>query len=127
MEAALRQSKAMCPFLKKASPAKLRALSTSARPHAIQAAPQTAVSPCGGTMSKLQLLAHRCPVMGKALTVQSAQYGHGRPAKVGNSSVAGIRALSTNSKPGRANIHTSRSNDARAVDAPSSTDATAVW
>ncbi|KAK6210259.1 5-aminolevulinate synthase [Colletotrichum tabaci] len=119
MEAALRQSKAMCPFLKSASPAKLRALSTSARPHAIQAAPQTAVSPCGGTMSKLQLLAHRCPVMGKALTVQSAQYGHGRPAaKVGNSSVAGIRALSTNSKPGRANIHTSRSNDARAVDTP---------
>lgn len=71
-------------------------------------------------MSKLQLLAHRCPVMGKALTVQSAQYGHGRPAaKMGNSSsVAGIRALSTNSKPGRANIHTSRSKDARAVDAP---------
>ncbi|KAK0379260.1 5-aminolevulinate synthase [Colletotrichum limetticola] len=120
MEAALRQSKAMCPFLKSASPAKLRALSTSARPHAIQAAPQTtAVSPCGGTMSKLQLLAHRCPVMSKALTVQSAQYGHGRPAKMGgSSSVAGIRALSTNSKPGRANIHTSRSKDARAVDAP---------
>lgn len=67
-------------------------------------------------MSKLQLLAHRCPVMGKALTVQSAQYGHA--AKAANSSVAGIRALSTNSKSGRASIHTSRSNDARAVDTP---------
>ncbi|KAF3347470.1 Esterase estB [Verticillium dahliae VDG2] len=65
MEAALRQSKAMCPFMKNASAAKLRAMSTSTRP-------AIAASPCGGTMSKLQLYAHRCPVMGKAMNVQTA-------------------------------------------------------
>ncbi|ORY59071.1 5-aminolevulinate synthase precursor [Pseudomassariella vexata] len=84
MDAVLRQSKAMCPFLKKASPATLRALSTSTRPQA---------SPCGGTISKLQLLGQRCPVMGKALAIQSA-------------------------RSGKAKIHTSRSKGARAVDGP---------
>lgn len=96
MDAVLRQSKAVCPFLKTASPATLRALSTSARPQA---------SPCGGTMSKLQLYAHRCPVMGKALAVQSSKHG----------AVAAIRALSTQSK---AKIHTTANKEARAVDAP---------
>lgn len=96
MDAVLRQSKAVCPFLKKASPATLRALSTTARPQA---------SPCGGTMSKLQLYAHRCPVMGKALAVQSSKHG----------AVAAIRALSTQSK---AKIHTSANKEARAMDGP---------
>ncbi|KAL2213435.1 5-aminolevulinate synthase [Sarocladium strictum] len=96
MDAVLRQSKAVCPFLKKASPATLRALSTTARPQA---------SPCGGTMSKLQLYAHRCPVMGKALAVQSSKHG----------AAAAIRALSTQSK---AKIHTSANKEARAVDGP---------
>jgi len=100
MDSVLRQSKAMCPFLKSASPATLRAMSTAARPHA---------SPCGGTMSKLQVYAHRCPVMGKALAVQSSKYG----------SVAGIRAYSGQSKQGRAALHTSRNKEARAVDNPS--------
>lgn len=112
MDAVLRQSKAMCPFLKKASPATLRALSTSTRPGRPQAS-----SPCGGTMSKLQLLAHRCPVMGKALAVQSAKFGH-----VGG----GIAGLSTHSvtghhggKLGKArSLHSSRSQEARAVDGP---------
>lgn len=114
MDAVLRQSKAMCPFLKKASPATLRALSTSTRPAPAAVA---ASSPCGGTMSKLQLLAHRCPVMGKALAVQSAKFGH-----MG----AGIAGLSTHSasahhsgRLGKARcLHTSRSQEARAVEGP---------
>ena len=56
----------MCPFLQKTSPATLRTLSTTTR-H---------VSPGGGTMSNLQVLGRRCPVMGKALAVQSAQSGY---------------------------------------------------
>ncbi|KAI1103807.1 tetrapyrrole biosynthesis, 5-aminolevulinic acid synthase [Jackrogersella minutella] len=105
MDAVLRQSKAMCPFLKKASPATLRALSTSTRPQ---------VSPCGGTISKLQLLGQRCPVMGKALAIQSARVA--RPPMASAATAAGIRNHSTSSKPGKAKIHTSRSREARAVD-----------
>jgi 5-aminolevulinate synthase len=52
----------MCPFLQKTSPATLRTLSSTGR-HA---------SPGGGTMSHLQVLARRCPVMGTAMAVQSA-------------------------------------------------------
>ncbi|KAJ5665451.1 uncharacterized protein N7477_007899 [Penicillium maclennaniae] len=62
MEAMLQQSRAMCPFLKRTSPATLRTLSTATRP-----------STSGGTMSNLQVLARRCPVMSKALAVQSAR------------------------------------------------------
>ncbi|KAI5863114.1 tetrapyrrole biosynthesis, 5-aminolevulinic acid synthase [Durotheca rogersii] len=106
MDAVLRQSKAMCPFLKKASPATLRALSTSTRPH---------VSPCGGTISKLQLLGQRCPVMGKALAIQSARVG--RTSVTCPAAVAGIRGFSGPAKPGKARIHTSRCHEARTVDA----------
>ncbi|ROT38792.1 tetrapyrrole biosynthesis, 5-aminolevulinic acid synthase [Sodiomyces alkalinus F11] len=108
MEAALHQSKALCPFLKNASPAKLRALSTSARPRA-------PASPCGGTMSKLQLLAHRCPIMGKALTVRSGHHGLGAGFP-GASLVAGIRAMSGHSKSAKAKIHTSSVHEARPVE-----------
>jgi 5-aminolevulinate synthase len=62
MEALLRQSKGMCPFLKKTSPATLRSLSTT-----------THQSPGGGTITNLQFIARRCPVMNKALAVQSAR------------------------------------------------------
>lgn len=96
MDAILRQSKAVCPFLKTATPATLRTLSSTARHQA---------SPCGGTMSKLQLYAHRCPVMGKALAVQSSKHG----------AAAAIRALSTQSK---AKIHTSSNKGARAMETP---------
>ncbi|GAP90054.2 putative 5-aminolevulinate synthase [Rosellinia necatrix] len=107
MDAVLRQSKAMCPFLKKATPATLRALSTATRPQA---------SPCGGTISKLQLLGQRCPVMGKALAIQSAHAGCKAPIPMaGASAVSGVRNLSGRSK---ARIHTSRPKDARAVDTP---------
>lgn len=107
MDAVLRQSKAMCPFLKKTTPATLRALSTSTRPQA---------SPCGGTISKLQLLGQRCPVMGKALAIQSAHVGCKAPVPMaGAPAISGARALSSHSK---AKIHTSRPKEARAVDAP---------
>ncbi len=53
---------AMCPFLKKTSPATLRSLSTA-----------THHSPGGGTITNLQFIARRCPVMNKALAVQSAR------------------------------------------------------
>ncbi|KAM0281350.1 hypothetical protein ACHAQH_003618 [Verticillium albo-atrum] len=110
MEAALRQSKAMCPFMKKASAAKLRALSTSTRP-------PVAASPCGGTMSKLQLYAHRCPVMGKAMNVQTAAQATARSTVGGPSFVSGLRAMSGQSKTaGKAKIHTSSNRDARAVE-----------
>ncbi|KAI0180013.1 tetrapyrrole biosynthesis, 5-aminolevulinic acid synthase [Hypoxylon sp. FL1284] len=105
MDAVLRQSKAMCPFLKKASPATLRALSTSTRPQA---------SPCGGAISKLQLLGQRCPVMGKALAIQSAKVS--RTTTACAATVAGIRHYSSQQKVGKAKIHTSRSHEARAVD-----------
>ncbi|KAH0846353.1 5-aminolevulinate synthase, mitochondrial [Fonsecaea pedrosoi] len=62
MEALLHQSKGVCPFLKKTSPATLRSLSTSTRQ-----------SPGGGTITNLQFIARRCPVMNKALAVQSAR------------------------------------------------------
>ena len=62
MEALLHQSKGVCPFLKKTSPATLRSLSTTTRQ-----------SPGGGTITNLQFIARRCPVMNKALAVQSAR------------------------------------------------------
>lgn len=62
MEAMLQQSRAMCPFLKRTAPTTLRTLSSAAHP-----------STGGGTMSNLQVVARRCPVMSKALAVQSAR------------------------------------------------------
>ncbi|KAL7266384.1 mitochondrial 5-aminolevulinate synthase [Rhizina undulata] len=62
MEPLLNQSRKLCPFLKKTSPSTLRALSTS-----------TSNSVGGGTMSNLQVVARRCPVMSKALAVQSVR------------------------------------------------------
>jgi hypothetical protein len=52
-------------------------------------------------MSNLQLVARRCPVMGKALAVQSARIG-----------TRGMRAY----EMGKARLHTSRAKEARAVD-----------
>ncbi|KAG0652347.1 Delta-aminolevulinate synthase [Hyphodiscus hymeniophilus] len=104
MDAVLRQSKSMCPFLKKTSPATLRSLSTTARN----------ASPGGGSMSNLQTIARRCPIMGKALAVQTAKTG-----KVGLGGVAAlgaIRAFSGKVNSGKAKLHTSRSHEARAVE-----------
>ncbi|CZT50591.1 5-aminolevulinate synthase, mitochondrial precursor [Rhynchosporium secalis] len=105
MDSVLRQSKSMCPFLKKTSPATLRSLSTSVTRQA---------SPGGGSMSNLQTIARRCPIMGKALAVQTA-----KSTKVGLGGVAAlgaVRAFSGKVASGKAKLHTSRTNDARAVD-----------
>ncbi|KAK3692724.1 pyridoxal phosphate-dependent transferase [Podospora appendiculata] len=104
MDSVLRQSKAVCPFMMKATAAGLRAMTTAARP---------SVSPCGGTISKLQVLARRCPVMGKAMAVQSARGGPGFP-----SAAAGITTLSGggHAKASKAKLHTSRAQDAQPVE-----------
>ncbi|KAL8839802.1 MAG: hypothetical protein Q9176_004205 [Flavoplaca citrina] len=98
METLLRQSRQMCPFLNRTSPATLRSLSTSTSAHR--------ASPCGGTMSNLQVLARRCPMMGKAIAIQSV--------KPSNNPLSGIfggaRAYGT--RGGKANLHTSRVNHA---------------
>ncbi|KXJ94735.1 5-aminolevulinate synthase [Microdochium bolleyi] len=112
MDAVLRQSKAMCPFLKQASPATLRALSTSTRAPAAQ----QPASPCGGAVSRLQLLGQRCPVMGKALAIQSSRLG--KAGMAASATVAGLRHFSALYKSGKAGIHTSRAHDARPVEAP---------
>lgn len=79
MESLLNQSRAMCPFLNRTAPAALRSLATVSRG-----------SPGGGTMSNLQVLARRCPVMSKALAVQSSRMvGAGAGAKRFMSSAGG--------------------------------------
>lgn len=65
-------------------------------------------------MSNLQTIAGRCPVMGKALAVQTAKAG-----KVGFGGVAAmktIRAFSGKVSTGKAKLHTSRPYEARAVE-----------
>jgi hypothetical protein len=102
MEALLRQSRSVCPFLHKTSPATLRSLSTTAAAHQ--------VSPGAGSMSNLQVLARRCPIMGKALTVQSARSGNSALA----GAFGGVRGY--HSRVNRAKLHTSAPKEAQAVD-----------
>ena len=119
MESLLRQSKHMCPFLKKSSTATLRSLSTSA-------SVQQHTAPGGGAMSNLQLIARRCPVMGKALALSSARVGSAQSARIGNAAIAGAfgmpRAYHSGSKgvttPAKANLHTTAAKEAQAVDLP---------
>lgn len=92
MEALLHQSRAMCPFLSKSSPATLRSLSTTSAPGA-------------GAMSNLQVLGRRCPIMGKALAVQSSRM---------QGAYGGVRAY--HSRVNRAKLHTSSSKEAQAVE-----------
>lgn len=96
METLLRQSRPLCPFLSKTSPATLRSLSTSAH----------RASPGGGTMSNLQVLARRCPMMGKAMAIQTATTGNNALGGV----FGGVRAYGSFS--GKAKLHTSRVNHA---------------
>lgn len=65
-------------------------------------------------MSNLQTIARRCPVMGTALAVQTAKAG--KMAFRGAASIRAIRAFSGKAHSGKAKLHTSTSNDARAVD-----------
>jgi len=101
MEALLRQSKGMCPFLHKTSPATLRSLSTTTVHNA---------SPGGGSMSNLQRIAGRCPIMSKALAVQSSRARNAAFSGV----FGGVRAY--HAKVGKANIHTTAEKKAQAVD-----------
>jgi len=98
MEALLRQSRTMCPFLHKTSPATLRSLSTTAASHD--------VSPSAGSMSNLQVLGKRCPIMGKALAVQSARSGNSALA----GAFGGVRAYHT--RVNRAKLHTTAHKEA---------------
>ena len=98
MESLLQQSRAMCPFLKRTSPTALRSLSTATRP---------STSPGGGTMSNLQVLARRCPVMSKALAVQSARMSG---TKRFTSCAAGVAGLGT--KQHLRSLHTTPGNGA---------------
>ena len=102
MEALLRQSRAMCPFLNKTSPATLRTLSTSTN---VQHA-----APGGGAMSNLQIIARRCPVMGKALAVQGARTGNSALA----GAFGGTRAY--HARVPRAKLHTTSPKEAQVGD-----------
>lgn len=63
-------------------------------------------------MSNLQTIARRCPVMGKAMAVQTAKSG-----KIGLGGVAAIGAMRTFSgKTGRARLHTTRPHEARPME-----------
>lgn len=89
----LQQSRAMCPFLKRTSPGTLRTLATASRP-----------STNGGTMSNLQVLARRCPVMSKALAVQSARMSG---TKRFTSCAAGVSSVKPFKAPtGKRALHT---------------------
>ncbi|KAL2825601.1 pyridoxal phosphate-dependent transferase [Aspergillus cavernicola] len=102
MESLLHQSRAMCPFLKRSSPTTLRSLATATRP---------STSPGGGTMSNLQKLARRCPVMSKALAVQSARM---TSAKRFTSSAAGVPATNklTRASSSKRALHSTSGNGA---------------
>ncbi|KAJ5619434.1 hypothetical protein N7510_003418 [Penicillium lagena] len=94
MESLLQQSRAMCPFLKRTSPTALRTLATATRPN---------TSPGGGTMSNLQVLARRCPVMSKALAVQSSRMGG---TKRFTSYAAGVGGIKPFCPAGKRALHT---------------------
>lgn len=82
MEALLRQSKGVCPFLHKTSANTLRSLSTTTRQ-----------SPGGGAITNLQFTARRCPVMNKALAVQSARIATRSYGKVATGSSGTVKKL----------------------------------
>lgn len=63
-------------------------------------------------MSNLQTIARRCPIMGKALAVQTAKH-----SKVGLGGVAALGAIRMFSgKTGKAKLHTSQHHEARAME-----------
>ncbi|KAL4942119.1 hypothetical protein BDV06DRAFT_169009 [Aspergillus oleicola] len=103
MEALLQQSRAMCPFLKRSSPTTLRTLATATRP---------STSPGGGTMSNLQRLARRCPVMSKALAVQSARMTGTKRFTSSAAGVPGTTARPARATPGKRALHSTGGNGA---------------
>lgn len=101
MESLLQQSRTMCPFLKNTSGTALRRLATATRP----------TMGGGRPMSNLQVAARRCPVMSKALAVQSARLP---VTKRFASSVAGGAAggQSLRTCPAKRSVHTTNGNSA---------------
>ncbi|RJE22171.1 5-aminolevulinate synthase [Aspergillus sclerotialis] len=100
MESLLQQSRAMCPFLKRTSPTALRSLATATRP-----------APGGGrTVSNLHAVARRCPVMSKALAVQSARLSPTKRFTSTAATVAGVKSLRT--CPVKRDLHTTSGNGA---------------
>ncbi|KAI9349991.1 pyridoxal phosphate-dependent transferase [Zopfochytrium polystomum] len=75
MEALLTNATRTCPFLASSSSATLRKLSTAACPHAFDASASTPAGLVGTTIGRSALFraAEQCPVMGRALAVQSAK------------------------------------------------------
>ena len=65
-------------------------------------------------MSNLQTIARRCPIMGKALAVQTAKSG--KAGLGGVTALGAIRAFSGKVNSGKARLHTSRPLEARAVE-----------
>lgn len=100
MESLLHQSRAMCPFLKKTSPTALRSLATASRPSTTE----------GGTVSNLQTVARRCPVMSKALAVQSSRLSAAKRFTACAAGVGGVKALRT--CPSHRGLHTTSGNGA---------------
>ncbi|KAI9713383.1 MAG: mitochondrial 5-aminolevulinate synthase [Chrysothrix sp. TS-e1954] len=97
---ALRQSRAVCPFLRKTSPAQLRFLSSTNAPT--------------GVTSRLQSYGQKCPVMGPALALQSTKkIGHGKAFRA---ALGGVRLYNAQSNT-KAGLHTAGANHAQAVDA----------
>ncbi|KFX91879.1 hypothetical protein V490_05676 [Pseudogymnoascus sp. VKM F-3557] len=109
MDTVLRQSKTMCPFLKKTSPATLRSLSATSGPTRSYHA-----SPGGGSMSNLQTIARRCPVMGSAMAVQTAKTGNAAFGAI--AALKGIRGFSGKASTGKAKLHTSSTHEARPME-----------
>ncbi|PYH89531.1 tetrapyrrole biosynthesis, 5-aminolevulinic acid synthase [Aspergillus ellipticus CBS 707.79] len=103
MESLLQQSRAMCPFLKRTSPTALRTLATATRP---------STSPGGGTMSNLQVLARRCPVMSKALAVQSARLAHTKRFTSCAAGVPGMNSKYSRPTTGKRALHSTAGNGA---------------
>ncbi|KKK22970.1 5-aminolevulinate synthase, mitochondrial precursor [Aspergillus rambellii] len=101
MESLLQQSRAMCPFLKRSSPTSLRTLATATRP-----------SPGGGTMSNLQVLARRCPVMSKALAVQSARMANSKRFTSFTAGVANMNKQPFRTAPPKRALHSTGGNGA---------------
>lgn len=116
MESLLNQSRAMCPFLKRTCPATLRSLSAATRP---------STSPGGGTISNLQVIARRCPVMSKALAVQSSRLASARRFTAGSVGAhfgvaPGLRAFNSSATSTK-NLHTTAGNGARVTSETSET------
>jgi 5-aminolevulinate synthase len=65
-------------------------------------------------MSNLQVIARRCPIMGKALAVQAAK--NGKVPVGGAAAIGAIRTLSGKSNFSKAELHTSRFCGARALE-----------